>query len=279
MNKFKIILFIKKLAALKERQLSNEKRAGDLIAKELKSSGLFYRREYFYTYVPKIIKASLYADRKKISALGTSFVSGEIKQNSHIISSLISSQKNLFDFNINFNPKSLAISRSNFYFAPSLAISKRDLSKVLFANNIEGLVKAKKIKHRSSNILVGNNINPKYVFFCHYDSLGAGACDNASGTAVLLKVIIENSVILDNSLFIFSGNEEISYDCPVYWGHGYRVFEKVHRQILNNSKKIIVVDSIGVGETILTEDQNLLNLAFPLKEIKKISKKSRFNLR
>lgn len=71
-------------------------------------------------------------------------------------------------------------------------------------------------KHNSLNILVGNNINPKNIFFAHYDSVGIGATDNASGVGILMNIIINFPKSLRDNLFVFSGNEELSYDYPTY---------------------------------------------------------------
>ena len=123
------------------------------------------------------------------------------------------------------------------------------------------------------NILVGNRKNPKTVFFCHYDSLGPGATDNAAGTAVLLKLAINSPQTRETCLFVISGNEELSYDQPVYWGHGYRVFERVYTHLLNQAKRLVMVDCVGNGTTTLDHDPEMLRLAFPLSGVDRYLKK------
>jgi len=264
---------IKKLSSLGERQLKQEKRAFEFIKQELDKNSIPYLTQKFTTYIPKVVSCKLIADNKTVPAESTSFVSGNIKNKYSILSSLISSQKNLYDANINFNPRSSYVSRSNHYFAPSLAISKNDIGKILKAKNIFGTVKVKKTKHNSKNILVGNIKNPKTIIFCHYDSIHNGACDNASGVAVMMDIANNYRGSLKNSLYVFGGNEELSYDKPVYWGHGYREFEKKYARQLKLAGRILVIDSVGIGKTAVFQDAHMVKLAFPLTNISDYAKK------
>ncbi|MCX6715458.1 MAG: M28 family peptidase [Candidatus Taylorbacteria bacterium] len=111
--------------------------------------------------------------------------------------------------------------------------------------------------------------------FSHYDSLGPGAIDNASGTAVALDIAIQfNRQGRSGSvLFVFDGNEEISYDYPTYWGHGYREFEKKYFNLLKKTERIIVVDCVGQGTSTMIRDPHIINLAFPLENISVLKEK------
>jgi hypothetical protein len=264
---------VQKLTLLGERQFNTEILARKLIEKELKKLGLEYTIQEFNTFVPQNRKASLIVDGKSISAEATSFMSGKIAGNYSIVSSLISSQKFLYEPNINFNPKSRAISRSNHYFAPALAISKRDLPRVMAGKKIEGMVKVLKKKHLSANILIGNIVNPKNIIFCHYDSISTGAVDNASGVALTLDVLRMDPGITTNNLLVIAGNEEISYDEPVYWGHGYRVFEEKYREQLFKSQNIFVLDCIGQTKTQVIKNSPIMMLGFPIRSIRSLSSK------
>ncbi|MEK9161321.1 MAG: hypothetical protein AAB822_01035, partial [Patescibacteria group bacterium] len=90
---------------------------------------------------------------------------------------------------------------------------------------------------------------------------------------VMSSALINDSYLLKNNLFVFDGNEELSYDYPTYWGHGYRVFEKRHKIILKKAKKIFVVDCVGNGKTNIINDQKIINLAFPIYSIEKLKDK------
>ena len=268
---FNYFSFIKTLISFSPRQLEGEKKTADFLLDYLEKNKIPYFLEPFFTKIPLIKEAVLFADGKKIPCQGTSFVSGKIKDKSNLISSLIGSKYFLTYPNINFNPKCPTISLSNFYFAPALAVDKKGLSQILKAKKVFGQVEVEAKKHRSFNILVGNKTSARNIIFAHYDSIETGATDNASGVAVVMKTILLQPQLLKNNLFVFSGNEELSYDKPTYWGHGYRVFEKKHKKILKNSKKILVLDCLGNGKTKIFKDEHTKYLAFPIcdKSLKK----------
>ena len=102
-----------------------------------------------------------------------------------------------------------------------------------------------KKKQNTYQILIGNIKTPRNIIFSHFDSIGNGAIDNASGTAIMIQVILSNKKSLKDNLFVFDGNEEISYDKPVYWGKGYRNFEKKYGKQISKAEKLIVIDCVG----------------------------------
>lgn len=272
--KFDTLKIVKKLCALGERQFLAEQKAADLIIKELKKNNIKFQQQFYITKIPKVLKQELYADNKKIPALATSFKSGKITSKHNIISSLMTEDINLFQSNINFNPECEGISRPSYHFAPSLAVARGDVAKILNAKKIKGEVQVKAVNHRSQNILVGNLKNPQNILIGHYDSLSYGAIDNASGTAVKLALIIDRPELLENNLFVFGGNEELSFDVkPAYWGHGYRVFENKYLNLLNKCKKIYLIDGLGEDSTIIHQDIEIAYLAFPINNLKKLGKK------
>lgn len=273
MKGFDIIKFIERFTAFSPRQLCNETKAADYMLRLLNANKIDYIEQKFLIKLPAVEREFLLCDGKNIKAKACSFVSGKIENNDSIISSLISARKFLNLPNINFNPKCDNISLSNFYFAPALAVSKKKLPKILNCKKIFGEVKISHRIHKSKNILVGNVSAPKCILFAHYDSLGKGAIDNASGTAVLLHIAINNTDILKNNLLVFSGCEELSYDNPVYWGKGYRIFEKKYISLMEHAMKILVVDSVGNGKPAISTTKELLQLAFAIKNLDKLRHK------
>jgi len=265
--------FIKQFTKITERQLDRETAAANFIKAELNKRGLKFTIHKFSTVVPRIKKQNLTADGRNVPAIATGLISGVIESNSALISSLISSQKNLRDANINFNPACAGISRSNHYFAPALAISRKDLLKVSLAKKVRGVVEVDPVKRQSENILVGNIKNPKNIIVNHYDSIGSGACDNASGVALTFALMEHSPQSLSNTLYVFAGNEELSYDQPIYWGHGYREFEKKFSGIMGKADKILVLDSLGNAPTQYTHEVKMVKLGFPIKNLEKWSKK------
>lgn len=272
MSKFSKRNFIKKLLFFAPRQGQNMLKTADYIEKTLTNNGVYFVSEKFKIQIP-VSTASFSADGKKISCAGCSFASGKITSKDSVVSSLVPSRFLINYPNINFNPKCESVSLSNFYFAPAIAVSIKDIPVIINADKIYGEVKTKKYKGESRHILVGNLKNPKNIIFGHYDSIGSGAIDNASGSAVMMDLIINHSSFLKNNLFVFDGNEELSYSFPTYWGNGYRIFEKRHKKLFETAKSVFVIDCVGNGKTEVVSDTKIINLAFPILSVKKLKNK------
>ncbi len=271
MKKFNELEFIKKLVSFSPRQLAGEKKTADYICAVLDKHGIVYRRQYFNNFMPAS-QARLLADSQEIPCEGTSFVSGKIVGKKTIVN-VLKQPYNSTKANINFNPLCPEISPGLFFWQPAVAVASKYLPKLFKAETVMAEVKVNKIKHQSSNILVGNLQNPKNIFFCHYDCHHAGAVDNASGTAVVMSVIVNNRLLKDN-LYVIAGAEELSFDQqPAYWGFGYRFFEKKYFKALQQAQNIYVVDSLGFMDPVITNKQSIVYEAFPLKNIELFRKK------
>ncbi len=261
------------LTSLGERQGAVTKKAAEYLQSELRNNKIPFVVETVSTFLP-VGSAVLTADNIPVTCAPTSFVGGPITSKDSIVSSLIPT-KYLIDVpNINFNPKSTALSLPNFYFAPSVAIRREDVERIISATEVRGEVVIEKTAFELPQILVGNRVNPKTIVFSHFDSVGPGAIDNASGTAVCLSIAIENPQLLTNTLFVFDPNEELSYDKPTYWGHGYRSFEERYLKQLDGANTIIVVDCVGNGATRVISDPRILNLAFPIANLSRMLTKT-----
>jgi len=264
---------IKTLLQFSPRQLNNETRAGKYLLSFLQKNNFPFRLNQFTFYHPDFIKAVLLADGRKIACQPASFVSGKISGKDNLFSSMAHINFDLphLSFNPHFPDISVPVMASHY---PALAISKNDLPKILKAKKIDGNVIVNRVKHQSQNILVGNLTKPQNLIFSHYDSINTGAVDNASGVAVSLKLILNNSKLLAKNLFIFSGNEELSYDFPIYWGHGYRMFEKKYFRLMQQAKKILVVDCVGNDKPQAYTSAYWVNEGFPVKNLKSVLKKT-----
>ncbi len=269
----KIKFIVEKLCSFGERQFEQNVKAREFIISIFEKNEVNFSFFSFETQVPKFKSFGLKVDGKNIKCMPTGLVSGKINDNFNLISSLTSSQDFLYKQNLNFNPLCKSISKANFYFAPSLAVNRDILSLLCKADKIEGFVNVEKIKIETKSILVGNLKNPKNIVFSHFDSIEQGAIDNASGTAVCIELVLKNKDLLEDTLFVFDSNEEISYDEPIYWGHGYREFEKRYFNLFENAKKILIVDCVGYSEINFIRDKNILKLAFPIKNLGKLSEK------
>lgn len=254
-----------------ERQGESEKKARLYLEQVLQEHGINYIVQTYSTTIPNFQNATLIADGKVIPCAANGLVSGDIDGKEHLVSSLLSSE--IRESNINFNPYALGISRADHYFAPALAIAPRDVSKVMRAKEVKGKLQVKKTKHTSANLLVGNLKNPNTILFSHYDSIETGAVDNASGTALSLELILSNPNLLETHLFALCGSEELVYD-DVYWGYGYRVFEKKYQKLLEEAKKLLVLDSFGFAPPCVHKTESILRLGFPIKELGQYVKKT-----
>ena len=230
----------------------------------LKRRNITFTTQSFKTATPKVISSSLVADGLAIDHLPCGLVSGEIDSNYNLISSLTSSQKFIDTPNINFNPQSDAICVCNFYHAPALAVSRLDIPKLLAAKDIRGTLEIEKEPYEAVNILIGNMTSPKTIVFAHYDAYFQGATDNASGVAVVIESILQKPEILEDSLFVLAGNEELSYDFPIYWGRCFREFYRVNKDLMHGAAQVIVVDSVGDGKPLFEDEEHLVSLAFPV---------------
>lgn len=268
-----MIKIVQALCALGERQGPTAIKAANIITNELKKHGIAYTINPIKTYLPKA-SSTLMVDGVLVDSAPTSFVGGKIGDNTGLSSSRIPSRYLIDVPNINFNPTSKALSLSNFYFAPSLAVRRGDVPRILEAKQVKGVVRVRKAKYVLPQILVGNLRNPSTIIFTHFDSIGPGAIDNASGTAVCLALVTKDSNILKKALIVFDPNEEVSYDYPTYWGHGYREFEKKYPKLLRCAKRIISVDSVGNGKPEVIRDPKVLNLAFPVRGLKALLPKT-----
>ncbi len=268
---------MKKIISFSPRQFKNETKTASFLMHYLKQKDIDYKLHYFYVNLPYIKKAELLCDGRKVECSGCSMQGGKIKGKDVILSSLLPSSFYQHTANINFNPKCKgAISNANYYFAPALAVSHKSLNKVINAEKVGGSVSVKKVKHRAVNILVGNLKNPKSIIFAHYDSIKTGAIDNASGVSAVMGAVLENPDTTKDNLMVFSANEELSYDHPTYWGHGFRVFEAKYSTLIKKAKKIIVVDCVGNGKNQIVLDPSLVKLGFPIKNLNRYLNKIKF---
>lgn len=272
---FDPLRFIQTLVAIGERQCDGELRARDTIEATLREYAIPFLREPFSLKIPRMRSATLVADGKKIPCIGTGLVSGAIEGKDVLVSSSMPSSYFQEKANINFSPSCPTFSPGNHYFAPSVAVDHKGLAAVLKATSVRATMEVAAVPHRSANILVGNTNNPQALCFNHYDSIGSGAIDNASGVAVTMDALLRHPALLEKTLFIFAGCEELSFDRPFYWGHGYRAFEKKHAALLRAARAIYVVDSLGNGRTLITDDPAIVPRAFPIQTAKRYAKKIR----
>ncbi len=240
----KILKVVEDLCKFSPRQGQNEVATANYLESYLKSSNINFQVQNFDTQVPLISQASLKLDNQDIPCLGASFESGPITSKSQV---KISPYSDYIE-TISYTPK------------PSVCISRVYQGKLDKAREITGSITVEKYSYQSRNLLVGNLINPTKIIFVHYDGLGGGAIDNASGTSVCLDLVISNPELITTHLFVFAGNEELSYDLPEYWGRGYRRFEKEYSNLLSSCLEIIVVDGVGLTtpETITEELDNFI---------------------
>ncbi len=255
---------IEKLVFLGERQLQGEAAAMQILCQELAARKISYDLQVLPITVPVCRSAVLMVDGKEMPCAGTSFSSGKIAGKDSVLSSALPMAESPDLPNINVNPSCPVVSRGNVYRKPAIAVSHDVLKKILDARDVEATVETDLIPYEAHNIICGNRTDPRTIIFTHYDSIGPGANDNASGVAATLEAITRDPTILERTLIVFSGAEELSTDMPYYWGAGYRAFIEANRQTMNLASAILVVDSVGNGPIEKIREPSVIRRAFPI---------------
>lgn len=246
--------FLTELCDLGPRYADNEIKAAKLIESKLTAIGINFTVQSFKTTVPVCTSVELMADGEAIPCQSSSMVSGVIPDAQYVIShfGFVGAET---PYNIAYNPLSISPSSSDHYDVPSITVAASSLSKILMAKQVRGQVQVKKSIVDSENILVGNIDNPQNIIFAHYDSIiGRGAMDNAGSVVMMMQFVEQNPHLLTHNLFVFAGNEELSYDkfCKSYYG--FRVFENKYKKQLFAANKIIVIDGIGIDPPLYSQE-------------------------
>jgi len=248
---------VTKICSFSPRLGENEIKTANYITELLSSQNIPFVIQNFPNQIPLTQSTSLKIDDQDIQCLGSCFTSGQITSIDQI----------------KFDTHSDYLSTHSCTKKPSLYISRKDAHLLTENAKIDGEVVVEKYSYNSQNILVGNINNPKNIIFAHYDCLGGGAVDNAGSVSVLLELCTSRPALRTNNLFIFAGNEELSYDHPNYWGKGYRQFEYKYPTLLENCQKIIVIDGIGLTSPVeIIEDQDNF---FPIDKLNRYHKKTK----
>lgn len=248
--KQKLEILVDNICSFSPRQGEGEKRTAEFIENYFNNQKMSFQIQHFETTVPIITHNELFLDGELIPCLGACFESGKITSKSQI----------------DYNPNTDYIETTSYTPQASVRISRINKHKLEEAKQISGDVRLDKYSFTSRNILVGNSYNPRNILLAHYDGLGGGAIDNAGSVAVLIDIILKERGLLEKNLFVLCGNEELSYDKEVFWGRGYRQFEKEYSSIMKNARQIIVVDGVGLTETkIIKED---IDEFFPVNDLR-----------
>ena len=255
--KRKVIETAEELCEFSPRLWENEKKAADLIEQKLDEKSVEHQlQEYQVTY-PHYPEYWLEADGEEIKCLPSGFESGEITEKI-VVDNL---HTDFEGTNLNFNPKCPGLSKQTMYEAPALTIARKDVQKVLEADEIHGRLEVEWKQQTGRNFLVGNTEDPELVVFTHYDSWWGGFLDNAFSVSLLMH--LAPKLDKENILVLFAGSEEVSQENP-YWCYGYRKFEEEHHEVIERCKDIVVVDTIGRGETMVSSDKELMEEALVL---------------
>lgn len=266
---------IRILTDLGERQGQGEKDAGDFLMTILTKNHLSFVCEPFETVYPTFPSWILEVDHQSVSCQPTCFVGGQSDARPHVLSSLDSFDGDTSRPIINHNPDCPhAISRPHCYPSLALAVCTDDLSHIISGTHFHLAVDVCRTRHQSQNVLVGNQQNPRRILFAHYDSLGPGAVDNASGVVILLHALLTTPEIFQKDFCVFVGNEERSFDTPCHWGHGYRAFELRHKDQLHTAKQLVVIDCVGHERAEFLHDLDLLRMGLPLQDIEQYLEKT-----
>ncbi|BFI73522.1 hypothetical protein YN1_5090 [Nanoarchaeota archaeon] len=245
-----IMKFLEDFVVMDENYIRKNLNRMEYIEKYLEKNKIDYHTIEFFVPVPDFKEYYLYADGEKIRVLPDGLESGKVELN---IKDSIDLEVNYSYPNINFSSKCESISTPNFYRVPALAISKKDLPKVLNAKDIDGYLKVHIKDVKNKVFIFGNIENPKRIGIIHYDALWTGAIDNSLSVASILTMIKNNMINLKDNMIILFGFEEISFYYD-YWIYS-------SRRIIENfefmpEKENIIIDSFGYRKTLLIDLRN-----------------------
>ncbi|MEI8230568.1 MAG: M28 family peptidase [Candidatus Peregrinibacteria bacterium] len=248
------------------RQLHGEYEAGDYLIGQLRDMGHNPVIQEFDVHVPDVQHsfARLTIDGQEFAGSGyvaaASQVSGRIDARAPIVDPnvVIGASRSETLSLIAFAPKSPDLpSLANMYDeVPTIAVSRHVRDALQRSRGlIHGVVEMDHVHHISRNILAGNTQNPRFLVLTHYDSIGKGIIDNASGIVVLLEAIRRNPKLLDDVCVAFCGSEELSGERGAYWAAGYRRLREEFSHLFERTEAIHVVDSVGNAPTRVFDQQ------------------------
>ena len=252
-----VIETAEKLCEYSPRLWKNEKKTADFIENFLGQKNVDFEVQSYQVLYPHYPEYWLKADGEEIECLPSGFSSGDVDAEK-VIDNL---HTDFEGSNLNFNPKCPGMSKQTMYEAPALTISRQDVEKVLEADEVEGRLEVKWHQQKGRNFLVGNTEDPELLIFTHYDSWWGGFIDNAFSVSLLMHLAPE--LDKEKVLIVFAGSEEVSQEQP-YWCYGYRKFEEEYFSAVKKADQITVVDTIGRGKTVISEDKDLLKQALVL---------------
>ena len=260
--------FINQMVSLSPRRGTNEAITANFITRFLSDNAIPHRIQKFDASIPKIDDTEIVLKNgERVMAKTSSLIGGRIDR-----LNIVDTAKSSYDStlpNINFNSRADDYSFVDFFSVPSVCVKRGDVKKIIDNGEVDLDVRVDKEEYVSQNILVGNVTDPRAIIFTHYDSIVSGAVDNASGVAIVMAKIVGDRQFLSDNLFVFVGSEELSFDAPIYWGYGYRMFEKDNDKLLESTKKIIIVDGVGHCEPIIISDPESVELVFPICNLQK----------
>ncbi len=268
---------IEDLVKLSPRFAQGEEATAKFINSFLRVHTIEFIDQEFETTVPVPKKAALFVNGEQLECRNVGRESGVFDTKNNIVSSLYWGDNDFYQpQNINFNPQCAgSVSMALYYKNPALAIKRSDVQKVIEAQEVNGETVVEPYTFTGHNFIVGNTTNPKSIIFTHYDCWESGAVDNASGTAVLLYMVVNNPELLNNNLFVIAGNEEISFDEPVYWGKGYRAFQDEYGELVEKAELLLCVDCVGYSHHEVITDETILPLGIPLHNLEKYISKTK----
>ena len=271
-----IIDIVRQLVSLSPRFAEGEEKTAQFIKSYLDKHAISYVDQEYKITVPVPKEVSLSVDGESIDCRNVGSESGTFNSKNELVSSLYWGENDFYlPQNINFNPQCKGtVSMAVYYKRAAIAIRRSDVKKVLESKEILGKTVVEPYSFVGHNFLIGNTKNPKNVIFTHYDCWESGAIDNASGTAVLMSMVVSNPEALKENLFVIAGTEEISYDEPIYWGKGYREFQKEYSEQLSKAKSIIVIDCVGYSDHEWVTDPEHVILGLPLDNFETFGSKS-----
>lgn len=220
----------------------------------LQDNRIDYHVFEFYVPAPDFVKYYLYVDGEQIRVLPDGLRSGKVEISERVKVNLKDSVDLYYEYsypNINFNSLCDGVSIPNFYNAPALAVSRRDVPKLLNTKDVDAYLDVRVKDVKSKAFLLGNVEDPKRVGVVHYDALWTGAIDNSLSLASVFAMAKHGQLDLKDNMVLLVGFTEVTFYWPEYWDDSFRrVIEEFD---FIPQKENIIIDSFGYRNTVLLD--------------------------
>ncbi len=240
----RLIELVSKFTLFDTDYVTKTKKLAELLRDELEGRGVQYERFVYPVSAPEW-SWHLEADGEEVRSLPAGLGTGEFHE------------LRLSEVDVNDAPpegsvtfmRGLAkteIRTPLFSKGPAIAVSEVDAERLKSVKEVSWRLKTRAVETFGEAFLVGNLEKAEKAVVLHYDSLWAGAVDNASGVVAALELL--ERVDLDKVAFAFIGFAEVALGEEEYWLYSFNQVSSAYAELFENVKEVVVLDCLGTGK-------------------------------